>query len=763
MPQCASPPGAAGMEASKPSRLWTHGDSTEVKFQGSNDDMKEEHVMIVRPVEHAYILSGRMMLTFTVGTWVLKRSWPLVTLIVTGLLLHTANIFAVFARTAEMSIADMVVTVSSPTAATWCTHAITTLCWGLATAVILTRVHSQLLWMTLRTFDPWAIIACALRGWSAQMLSRMSLQHDAQRTEDVFDFINMLQLSVLIVLVEAADLPRTVQRTFVAACLVYSCTLAAAALCVDQLPNWDPHARVELLFFVSMSPKSQFIGAYATMALLLLKATASVIVQNHHFMFLRCPLMYCLDEVDGSFRKLAQMDPGFVTLSDFQAAMLEMGVSDSHVRAGFNALDVNHTGRVTPRDFRRCMKEVFLECPGASHEALLTRLCQNAFGRNTGYDSLDSMLGLVMSQWRQIKLDELGKTLYGYLMLEGNVHRLFKTVNVRVQALLFAAVVQVGLTWLEEKNFRVVERDITSLGMRHIGYGVHPSHLCLFQLALLRSLGDLLKGLSERAEMAWSLVWLRFIAAPFTQGRLCQQDTDRATVASTVRNLLRKASADERFIPRLVANLSKVPAGEHDWRSTIFRDTEHELSHMAMLASFLEDTADKLYDGDVAGARRRLRQVVSIHWDRGVFPRHMLTFQYAATITFRDILGLQVFNEQAEALWAVFFQMEILDTLLLAPFAEMHDKMESWATACKMPYVNQAAWNSLMEMGGVSSDLSLKGYRRFCAESWKEASKITPDDVLRTLCDECMRHPSWTFAKVVRSYCSTKPMVELLE
>ncbi|CAE7399826.1 unnamed protein product [Symbiodinium natans] len=751
------------MSPARRSRLWTKGDSTDVTWEGSNNDRKRGHIMIIRPVEHAYILSGQMMLSFTVGRWLLQRRWPLVMLITVGLLLHTGTFFGFLSSTAEAQVSSFLVKVSTPTAASWCMHAATTVCWGLAILVVLTRVHSQLLWMTLRTFDPWAVIACALRGWGALALSRMSLHHDvAHRMEDVFDLFNMLELSVLIVIVEAADLPKSVQKMFVAACLVYSCVLATAALFMEQLPNWDPHANLDFLFFASMSPKSQFIGAYSTMAILLFKAAGSVILNPNHFMFLRCPLMYCLDEVDASFAKLARTDPAFILYSDFHEILLEMGVSDSHILAGFNALDLHNTGIVTRRDFRHCMKEVFLECPGASHESLLTRLCQNAFASNTGFESLESMMGLILAQWRQIKLDELGTKIYIYLMLEGNVQSLFKTVNVRVQALLFAAFVQVVLTWLQEKNFRVIERDITSLGMRHIGYGVHPCYLCLFQLALLRALEDLY-GLSERAEMAWSVVWLRFVAAPFTQGRLCAEDTSRKTVASTVRSLLQKASADERFIPSLAANLNKVPAGHHNWTETIFRDSEHELSHMSMLASFLEDTADKLLNEDVLSARRRLRQVVSIHWDRGIFPRHMLTFQYAATITFRDILGPQVFDDKAESLWVVFFQMEIMDTLLLAPFAETHDKLEAWVTTCKMPYVDQKAWDSLMKMAGVQDELSHQGYQRLCGESWKEAAKITPDDVLRTLCDESMHHPSWKFERVIRSYCSAKAVVTLLE
>ena len=129
---------------------------------------------------------------------------------------------------------------------------------------------------------------------------------------------------------------------------------------------------------------------------------------------------------------------------------------------------------------------------------------------------------------------------------------------------------------------------------------------------------------------------------------------------------------------------------------------------------------ETLYAGEMLNARKRLRQVATIHWDRGVFPRHMLTFQspgrlnlglfrrirslpvpnvprkasgtgvprpgvprHAATMTFREILGpeaglllfacpigvlaahacatdaaREVFSSFAETMWAIFFQVE---------------------------------------------------------------------------------------------------------
>ena len=443
----------------------------------------------------------------------------------------------------------------------------------------------------------------------------------------------MLELSALIILAEAADVPKITQKVFIAACLVYCSVLSAAPLFLPDLPNWDPDTKVQILFFAEMTPKSQFISAYGTMAVLLTKAAVSVILQTNDFMFLRCHYEYCLDQLDTSFAKLAATDPSCIFYSDFRRALQEMGVSDSHIFAGFNALDIQQSGRVSLQNFRRCLKDVFTASPDASHVSLLAQFCQEAFCNVSGYASLDSMLGLVLSQWRKIRMNEFGQLLYHYLMQDPGVERLFRSASFRTQSLLFASFVQVGLGWLEEKDFRRVERDMTSLGMRHVGYGVHPSHLCVFQLALplgfktspepprlhtvptralgpytkllvvpllyqharfasrLRALSNRLKGLPPEAEMAWSVVWLHFIAIPFTQGLLTTEETEKRVVTGTVRDLLQQATSHKSFLPSLAANLNNVPGGEHNWSNSVFRDAAHELSHMGILVSFIQDTA----------------------------------------------------------------------------------------------------------------------------------------------------------------------------
>ena len=58
-----------------------------------------------------------------------------------------------------------------------------------------------------------AIIACAVRGWAARMVSRYALHNDpAFLTEDILDLVVMLELSALIILAEAADVPKITQK-----------------------------------------------------------------------------------------------------------------------------------------------------------------------------------------------------------------------------------------------------------------------------------------------------------------------------------------------------------------------------------------------------------------------------------------------------------------------------------------------------------------------------------------------------------------------
>ena len=49
-------------------------------------------------------------------------------------------------------------------------------------------------------------------------------------------------------------------------------------------------------------------------------------------------------------------------------------------------------------------------------------------------------------------------------------------------------------------------------------YGIQPSYVCVFQIALLQTLCQNLNGLSLQAEISWSVVWSHFVVAPFLQG-----------------------------------------------------------------------------------------------------------------------------------------------------------------------------------------------------------------------------------------------------
>lgn len=208
----------------------------------------------------------------------------------------------------------------------------------------------------------------------------------------------------------------------------------------------------------------------------------------------------------------------------------------------------------------------------------------------------------------------------------------------------------------------------------------------------------------------------------------------------------------------LVRNLHGIVGGYCEW-SRLFRDPEHEVQHLAMLLGFLIQVADDLDAGRILKAKQRMRGIAQIHWDRGVVPRHMLAFQHAMSHTFKEVLGPDVFTHSTESSWAVFMQTEVLEVLLLAPFAETQDRVEEWASQMDGQEVDGKAWRALMKLAYVDEPLAEKGLQRVHAENGKSSS-LTVNDVIKTFCDESMQHPSWTFEKVVENYCKTPPAAE---
>ena len=199
------------------------------------------------------------------------------------------------------------------------------------------------------------------------------------------------------------------------------------------------------------------------------------------------------------------------------------------------------------------------------------------------------MFGTVFSQWRRMRLEEFGRSLYNSLVQDAALEKIFRRERMRTQSLLFAAFIQVALSWLEERDFRKVERDMISLGLRHRSYGIQPAYVCIFQIALLQTLCQNLNGLSLQAEISWSVVWSHFVVAPFLQG-LVDLDGERPAVYRAVKDLLAQARKQSNFVSVLVHKLHTVVGGFWDW-NRLFRDPEHEQQHLAMLLGFLAQVA----------------------------------------------------------------------------------------------------------------------------------------------------------------------------
>ncbi|CAJ1346342.1 unnamed protein product [Effrenium voratum] len=100
-------------------------------------------------------------------------------------------------------------------------------------------------------------------------------------------------------------------------------------------------------------------------------------------------------------------------------------------------------------------------------------------------------------------------------------------------------------------------------------------------------------------------------------------------------------------------------------------------------------------------------------------------------------------------------QTEVLEVILLAPFAETQDRVEEWASMCPQ-YVDKKSWNALMRQAYIEGAVADLGFQRLRMESGKDTD-VTPGDVVKTFCDESMQHPSWTFEKVAENYCKTPP------
>ncbi|CAK9036152.1 EF-hand domain-containing protein, partial [Durusdinium trenchii] len=574
---------------------------TEVTRQGVSDRIgKRGRVMVVKPIARAYILSEHMMSNMAVGDWLLRKKWPPVVALIIALGLHTADFFGAFYNLSVVPGEHQTpVRIFEPTLESSIMSVVSFLAFGVALLSVLTRVHSQLLWMTLRTFDPWATWTCQVYlrkleqvKTSCRSFSRYRLRDSGDDVASVHDYFSwgidlviVLQFSSLLILAEAADIPKDVMRICVAICLIYCIVLSAGPLIWENMPDWDADAKVQLLFFANMAPKSQFVSAYGTMAVLLTKAAVSTIVQKNAFMYLRCHYEYCMDQLDASFAKLAQSDPSAISYSDFRLALQEMGISESHIFAGFNLLDIEQSGKVSLQNFRKCLMDIFAEYPDASHIVLLGKFCQEAFNQTSGYSSLDSMFGTVFSHWRRFKLEEFGECIYQCLTQDPALASLFRREKMRTQALLFAAFVQVALSWLEEKDFRKVDRDMASLGLRHRSYGVEPEYVCMFQIALLQTVSTILNGLSLQAEISWSVVWSHFVVAPFLAG-LVDLDSERPGVYRAVKDILLQAKKEPQFVTMLVRNLHGIVGGYCEW-SRLFRDPEHEVQHLAMLLGFL--------------------------------------------------------------------------------------------------------------------------------------------------------------------------------
>lgn len=717
--------------------------------------------MVVKPKERAYVLSGHLLSGMRWGELLLRKKWPVLLAIFLGLALHVADFFGVFCNIVEFTGETGVIRLRMPTTLSWIMWITETLLLGIAVYCVSTRVHSKLLRMTFSTFDPWAIIACVLRAWAAKAFSQHFIHLAAEHEREVHVYLLelllelafMVELSSLLIITEAADVPKDFKRVFVGICFTYSVILAAVAFSYPYLPEWDREAKLQLdfLFFVSMTPLSQYIGAFQVIAALLAKAAVSVLIYKQDFMYLRCHYDICLDQLEACFVKLAVTDPSILIFDDFSTLLQSWGISEDHIYAGFNRLDVDQSGRVSLAQFKVSLRDIFSRYPGASDHALFTRFCQSAFEDSMSYASLSSMLATVFGQWRKIRIDQFGKLLYRNFTRHREILSIFKRDRMRTQALLFGAFIHAALDSLRDKNFTKTSLEMTSVGLRHRHYGIKPQYLCLFQLSILNTLDDQLNGLSLHSEIAWSVVWTNFVTTSFLRG-LLHFDEIRSEMVPTILELLQQARKKENCVKILIKNM-KMMGGPRDSIQAVFRDEEHEHRHLGVLLGYLEQVLRKLLENKIASARQTIRLAAKVHWDRKILPRYMLTFQHAMALTFQE-MGL-FFPQETETKWMVFMHCEVLEILLLEPFAGTQRKVEEWASNLGTDEVDFKAWKSLMQLAQVDDKFAEVGWERLHTHCSKPV--VQTHDVIKLFGDKGMQHSSWSFEKVIQDYCQLLP------
>ena len=112
------------------------------------------------------------MSSTALGDWLLRRKWLFLLAILLGLVLHVLDFFGTYYRPQTAMGTATRVPLLRATVESTALSVVSVLCLSTAMLSVLTKVHSQLLWMTLRTFDPWAIVACGRRAWAARSFSR---------------------------------------------------------------------------------------------------------------------------------------------------------------------------------------------------------------------------------------------------------------------------------------------------------------------------------------------------------------------------------------------------------------------------------------------------------------------------------------------------------------------------------------------------------------------------------------------------------------
>jgi len=707
---------------------------------------KNESLLIVRPVPCTRLLTGHMVLNFSIGEWAVRKVWPLIFCFTTAALMRILPIvFAdidepVYAVRGRLGDLVEVQTVS----AVGLVVRVSNLVWVCASLfIVLHRVHKQLLLMSLSYFDPWVLTLCGLRVGSSYLFSRFTLTEDIlSLVADSVDLAIVVLSLWMVICAESADLKRRIRI----AVLIIECLLACCLYVHFQIVsvNFDAGADVDILWLAPMQPISQSRNASGTILVLLGKAAYNLVVKGRDFMLLNTHLQRDRASIDALFSELDADGDGVISHLEWDNVLCSLHVPRSYIDAGFQSLDVGKVGHIESECFKTALTDQFCQHPDMAHGDHLVMVCRHAFSRLTGIVPLRDMLATVRVQWDKIEMQEFGKAVYTLLLTNPSIAEMFVDRVVEAQALMFANFVNLAISRLKKGHLFEMGSEMTALGARHVTYGVHISQFSTFQVSMFSALEDQLGQAFVEAERTWCFVWQVLLMSPFTRGWMSASDMKGHSICAMVGPSLEWLADDyDSMLQAMSASLRSLCRGRHAHMlqalPTILNETLRFLPRFVFcLLSRKDDDIQDLFSA-----------FSSMFPERRACTAQLACLQEAFHAAARQVWQDRFIDAMAAA-WSYIWQCEVIERVLLAAFSDFQGQIVALVSESRTSEMTMPEFISLFAGLHLEDYVLSAGFEKLGPNS---SGVVAVADIKRALLLENMFNPTCTIRQAVSKWC----------